>query len=1400
MLRTTAGGIVLNDGAAGSANTAISAHGSGNILVQAQGEGASITANADILSGSGNVSVLAAQSVTFTPTADIIVAGGAGSIDIEAAGGAIDLSTTSNVSGFSGDIRLWAKSDVKLGGLVSTGTNVSITAHDGSILDQDGEDTTVDIASAGLRLWAGSGVGVLGESVNPLETTVTTLSARAVGGGINILETDDLIVGDTSATVQVVQANGTAANVSDATQSGLATSGGGSIVVKSTQGGIVFNAAVNANGSGNILVQASGDIAANADLVSGSGHIGVLAGLGLAATAGADVVTGGAGSIDLEAAVGAIALSPTSNVRGENGDIRLWAKSDVKLGGLISTGVNVSVTARDGSILDQDGEDTTVDIAAAGLRLWAGLGVGTVGAGGNPVETTVTTLSARAAGGGIDLLETDGLIIDDTSATVHVVQANGTILTITDNNQSDLVTTDGGSIAVRTKNGGIALNDGTAGSEKTAISANGAGSILVQALGSATDITANADLLSGSGHIAVLGGHGLILADGVNFATGGAGSIDMEAGTGSIDLSLTSKISGAQGDIRLWAKSNVNLGGLLSTEANVSVTAHDGSILDTDGENTTVDIAAAGLRLWAGSGVGVLGEGVNALETTVTTLSARANSGGVNILETDDLIIDDTPVAVHLLQATATLANISEDAQSGVVTTGGAIVLRTNNGSIVANDGGDNDLWAVRAEGGGNVLLQAQGAGSDLTLRAAVGGASGNVSLLAADAIVLSGKGAIATGGTGTIEVAAASLAMAEGTGATAASGNIRYNAATTIAGGNIVTSGDVSLKATTITGLGIAARNLMLDAASQAGAGNGHLQTAVSKLAANVGAGGLFITESDGLAIDTVAAISVMRVAADNTLSVLTDEARSDLTSAGAAVLKTTTGALTVNGGGDASGVTASGNLLLQAGGGITLNSSVVSTGGDMSLIAGDDGLTQAADGDLTTVGAGKTITVQAGGGITMAAGARALTNNGNIHYGTEIGDIVIGGLNAGSGQIAVTSTKGSILDGDNDPATADIVASELILSAGGGVGQATNHVTIKVESLAGSAGAGGLHVSAAGDLTIGSSDQATTSVQLDGTGQTVSVSQSGLTASQGGVLFLNAPAAIRQASAVSAQAVMISAGGDIIMNAGATTTTVAGGEVLYDAGAGIAVATINATGGKVTLKAAPTGAITDSDGDNKVNVTAQALNLIGYGVRNKLATIDDRALAQMKQEAIETKAEKISVATYSNAPAIMDVQTGENANGILRENGDWSLQFVNEGFFQPSASYIALTSIAKPAGISNVASWEYNRVLDYQLLNHLAAKSELVRSLTPASVSVQQLNLNHLYNNNAVGAWSETPGPDGGALLEAGGDPFKLDPLALQDSDMIPAFGAAAWEKSIIHDAAGTLPFEYWIEDMVL
>src|SRR5690606_6180268 len=94
-----------------------------------------------------------------------------------------------------------------------------------------------------------------------------------------------------------------------------------------------------------------------------------------------------------------------------------------------------------------------VDVIADQLRMVAAIGIGTAL---DAIETTVTTLSARATSGGIYLLESDDLIIDNTSTTIQRVNFDNTLTEIDDGTQSDVRTTAGhGTIVIRTLNGDI---------------------------------------------------------------------------------------------------------------------------------------------------------------------------------------------------------------------------------------------------------------------------------------------------------------------------------------------------------------------------------------------------------------------------------------------------------------------------------------------------------------------------------------------------------------------------------------------------------------------------------------------------------------------------------------------------------------------------------------------------------------------------------------------------------------------------------------------------------------------------------------------------------------------------------------------------------------------------------
>ena len=134
---------------------AVLANGAGNILLETIADAKSVTANADVESEGGHISIVAGSGITFTAGADIDTVG-TGTIDLEARTGSILLSTTSNQTTGSGDIRFFAHVNVTLGGLVHTTGSVSVTADTGWIHDGD-SDGSVDIKGHGSETGCGGG-------------------------------------------------------------------------------------------------------------------------------------------------------------------------------------------------------------------------------------------------------------------------------------------------------------------------------------------------------------------------------------------------------------------------------------------------------------------------------------------------------------------------------------------------------------------------------------------------------------------------------------------------------------------------------------------------------------------------------------------------------------------------------------------------------------------------------------------------------------------------------------------------------------------------------------------------------------------------------------------------------------------------------------------------------------------------------------------------------------------------------------------------------------------------------------------------------------------------------------------------------------------------------------------
>ncbi len=548
VVRTVNGGLTLPGDSA-----AVSAHGGGNVLLLAGGSVSDLVAHGDVVSGTGHVTLFAGRSVTFAAGADVF-SGGAGTVFVQAGGGSISMAGASRIETGGGDIRMEAAGNVSLGRLATTG-NVSITAEAGSVWGNGGGE--FDVVANGLRLTAGNAVGGFGEGMR-LTTKVATMSARAGGGGVNILEADALLIGDVAAAVRRVGADGLDFAVGEAPQSGVVTSSNnGSIVVRTENGSVTVGegTGVSAHGAGVILVEAGGasaDLTVNGDVVSGRGHVRLLAGRSVTFGAGANVVSGGAGTLSVEAVLGSIAMADGSRIDGGAGDARLLAAADVRLAGVRTLG-NVSITATAGSIFGGGGAD--IDVVASGLRLVAGVGIGTAA---NALETAILTLSARASGGGIYVTGTGGFRVGDVAVAIQRVNPSSSVFPIVDATQSGVRTTGGnGVIVLRALSGNLVVAGGGGDLEGAGIVAHGGGAVTLST-GAGGNVELLAAVRSGTGAISILsvgnirhdfGGVGPVVR------TGGAISLRAESGIGqsgrgslftkSIRLSVSNRQNGS---------------------------------------------------------------------------------------------------------------------------------------------------------------------------------------------------------------------------------------------------------------------------------------------------------------------------------------------------------------------------------------------------------------------------------------------------------------------------------------------------------------------------------------------------------------------------------------------------------------------------------------------------------------------------------------------------------------------------------------------------------------------------------------------------------------------------------------------------------------------------------------
>ncbi|QJW84612.1 hypothetical protein HK414_15825 [Ramlibacter terrae] len=164
---------------------------------------------------------------------------------------------------------------------------------------------------------------------------------------------------------------------------------------------------------------------------------------------------------------------------------------------------------------------------------------------------------------------------------------------------------------------------------------------------------------------------------------------------------------------------------------------------------------------------------------------------------------------------------------------------------------------------------------------------------------------------------------------------------------------------------------------------------------------------------------------------------------------------------------MTANGNMLLDAvNGSVSIDTAVLGSG-HISIVADGDMLVNA---DVEAGATGKTIDLYAGGSILQASGTTIATVNGNIALDAG-DDVQLVSLEAGTAGVWISALQ--IVDGDGvGDAEVDIVAASAQLIGMFGIGAAGSAIATDVDLLTAYAPNGGLFITEADGLTIGTTE----------------------------------------------------------------------------------------------------------------------------------------------------------------------------------------------------------------------------------------------------------------------------------------------------------------------------------------
>ncbi|WP_157933864.1 two-partner secretion domain-containing protein [Alloalcanivorax mobilis] len=1177
-------------GATGSSLSAqtgdLSLAAGGNIALSSASSGAAagdLTANAE----AGDLTVIEQSSLTAqtgqmdldagnrVAVADSVLSA-ATALTVDAAAADIDLDNASATAGT--DLSMTAATDVTL-----DGSTVEATAGDLSLTGTDG-----DVAVTGSSVEAGNDLSA--DAGNDIAVTDSTATAAAnidlhAGNGVAMSGSDAdagaaITVTADAADIDLDNASATAGTDLSMTAATDVTLDGSN--AEATTGDLSLTGT-----DGDVMLTDSLAIAANDLSVDAGANVGLTDSTALAqrhqnVTAGDNVVLEGSalvangGDLTVTADTGDIDLADLSQAFA-NGELTATAGNNVTLTDSQAGASNgkLVVTATEGDLALTDSGLT------AGDALTASAAGDIIGSKGNAFAGTDLDLHA---GNGVALTDIDlhagqamtvtadaaDIMLDDSrviASTDLTLDAAGNIK-LTDTGDDDGVGSD-----ITAINGDLSLTAGDSIVLDSASHGFGHGNVTANAESGDLTVIEQSTLRADTGNLDLDAGQSVVVDNGLLLAHT---DLDITAGD---DVTLTDTTAkAATGALAIDADGDVRLGNTRTqSEGDQSVRA-GGEIAMSDGSEMVTE---SDLILQAGGDI------------AITRLQAQ---GDVSVTSDTGGISADPAEAEHIQGQ-----NLFISAAKSV---GSALSgLKTRVGTLYANLTGSGDLYMDEADALTVKGVQLADGDAHLT----TGGDLDIEALQVNGDTVLNSAGHISTGDTG--------LVRADDLNATAVDGidlNAELDSATLAVTGDgrldLLNQGDLRLDgASTANGdIDVAVRG-DLGVGEVSAAGEHDVQLATSGAMNAAGAGSIDARNVELYATDGLGADAALNLSADR-LTAITTGGDVMLNQSGSVALENVrTGAgdigIAVTGGDATLGnVQASGDVSLTATDGALFNDTddtnkvrgIKVTLASANGIGSDDNAldTRASQLDASVTGSGGLYVDEQDG----LSALNARTANGDIRVSTSTGNLTIDQVQALSPGNAVMlfANAGAILDGNGD--ADNIIASLLALSAGQGIGRASDPLDVTVSTLAADGGNGGVYINNGGSDPLHLGTVAGVS-GIHGEGDVYLNTAGDLDVNDdvtgNGDVSLLAGGDLNQNGDLHANSnILVSGGGDVTMGAG-TETRSNRGEVSYQAGQTLVINTIDTrsglAGGTINLQSREMHSIASGPGSlqaDQVNV----------------------------------------------------------------------------------------------------------------------------------------------------------------------------------------------------------------------